>query len=277
MNQTLEETLVLCDLDSLMLGPDGNLTQVMRDVLQLFAARGGRLTVFSQRTPRAARTVLGSLRLAAPALLCGGSLVYSFASGNGLPMGSFTAMGDDFLAKLPSVPGVGVALQMQDGTTRVLRMSRVLEQHLRQEWTPYLLGKAEDLRSSEVLRVLLYLDNRSIPLIQMFEKALSESNAPIQIEHLGPDCLVLAPQELSMEEAFSAMCEADGIVPEQVAVMAGSMPMLDAVRLAGRSAAAADAPPELQISAGKIMLCRGAEGAAAEFLYGLVRESENAR
>ena len=31
----LESTLVLCDLDALMLGPDGNLTQVQRDVLQL--------------------------------------------------------------------------------------------------------------------------------------------------------------------------------------------------------------------------------------------------
>ena len=45
----LESTLVLCDLDALMLGPDGNLTQVLRDVLQLFTARGGRMTVFSQK------------------------------------------------------------------------------------------------------------------------------------------------------------------------------------------------------------------------------------
>ena len=30
----LESTLVLCDLDALMLAPDGNLTQVLRDVLQ---------------------------------------------------------------------------------------------------------------------------------------------------------------------------------------------------------------------------------------------------
>ena len=74
----LESTLVLCDLDALMLGPDGNLTQVLRDVLQLFTARGGRMTVFSQKTPKAVRTILGSVPLAAPALLCGGALVYSF-------------------------------------------------------------------------------------------------------------------------------------------------------------------------------------------------------
>ena len=45
----LSSTLVLCDLDHLLLGADGNLTQVVRDVLQLFVRRGGRFTVFSQR------------------------------------------------------------------------------------------------------------------------------------------------------------------------------------------------------------------------------------
>ena len=46
---TIDQTLVLCDLDSLLLDATGNLPQLQRDVLQLFASRGGRLTVFSQR------------------------------------------------------------------------------------------------------------------------------------------------------------------------------------------------------------------------------------
>lgn len=140
----LESTLVLCDLDALMLGPDGNLTQVLRDVLQLFTARGGRMTVFSQKTPKAVRTILGSVPLAAPALLCGGALVYSFSAGSGQPMGSFAALGDSFLAKLPAAPGIGIALQMKDGATRVFRMNHALERHLRREWTPYLLTQPEE-------------------------------------------------------------------------------------------------------------------------------------
>ena len=76
MNDSLASTLVLCDLDNLLLGEDGNLTQVVRDVLQLFSSRGGRLTVFSQRSPRAVRSILGSVRLAAPALGCGGTMAY---------------------------------------------------------------------------------------------------------------------------------------------------------------------------------------------------------
>ena len=64
MTKLLDSTLVLCDLDHLLLAGDGNMPQVVRDVLQLFSSRGGRLTVFSQRSPRAVRAVLGGLRLA---------------------------------------------------------------------------------------------------------------------------------------------------------------------------------------------------------------------
>ena len=119
MNDSLASTLVLCDLDNLLLGEDGNLTQVVRDVLQLFSSRGGRLTVFSQRSPRAVRSILGSVRLAAPALVCGGTMAYHYADGNRVPLCSF-AQQQELFACLPDTPGVGVAVQMQDGTTRVL-------------------------------------------------------------------------------------------------------------------------------------------------------------
>ncbi|WP_243001046.1 hypothetical protein [Faecalibacterium sp. OF04-11AC] len=136
MNNTLKTSLVLCDLDHLLLGTDGNLPQVLRDVMQLFSSRGGRLTVFSQRSPKAVRTILGSVRLAAPALVCGGTLAYQFATGTGQPLCSFAGREEAVLQKLPSAVGLGIALQMTDGSTRVLRMSEALEAHLRQEWTP---------------------------------------------------------------------------------------------------------------------------------------------
>ena len=273
MKQALGSTLVLCDLDALMLGPDGNLTQVLRDVLQLFTARGGRLTIFSQKTPRAVRTILGSVPLAAPAILCGGALVYGFAAGAGQPMGSFAALGDGFLTRLPAAPGVGVALQMKDGATRVFRMSRALERHLRREWTPYLLTKPEGVSSDDVLRVLLYQDARTIPALQTFEKALEESGAPLRQERLAIDCLALTPDAVSMGAAFSAVCASAMLSPEKVAVLAGSAPMAELMRLAGQSAAAFDAPAEVRLAAGQITLCRASGGAAAEYLYQLVRSS----
>ena len=107
MNDSLASTLVLCDLDNLLLGEDGNLTQVVRDVLQLFSSRGGRLTVFfSQRSPRAVRSILGSVRLAAPALVCGGTMAYHYADGNRVPLCSF-AQQQELFACLPDTPRCG--------------------------------------------------------------------------------------------------------------------------------------------------------------------------
>lgn len=77
MSNSIENTLVLCDLDNLLLNAEGNLPQLHRDVLQLFASRGGKLTVYSQRSPKVVRSLLGGVRLSAPALVCGGILAYN--------------------------------------------------------------------------------------------------------------------------------------------------------------------------------------------------------
>ena len=274
MNQSLANKLVLCDLDNLLLGPDGNLTQVVRDVLQLFSSRGGRFTVFSQRTPKAVRTLLGSVRLSAPALVCGGTLAYHFADGSRQPLCSFAGQDAGLFASLPSAAGVGIALQMQDGSTRVLRMSHALEQHLQQEWTPYLLANAADIRPDEVLRALVYQDNRSIPLTFLLEKALGDSTTALLGERAAPDLLRLTPRTVSGAEMLQAVCTPVGIAPENVLVLAGSMPMLELVRAASRSAAAADAPAELRLAAKQVTLTDAAGGAAVEVLYRMVRDAE---
>ena len=256
MSQSLDSTLVICDLDNLLLGADGNLTQVIRDVLQLFSSRGGKLTVFSQRTPRAVRALLGSVRLSAPALVCGGTMAYHFADGSRWQLCSFADQDEDLLQRLPSAAGVGIALQMRDGSTRVLRMSDALERHLRQEWTPYLLSNAADIRREEVLRVLLYQDVRSLPVISLLERALGDSTTAM------------------LSERAAAVCMPTGINPENVLVLAGSMPMLELLRAAGDSAAAADAPAELRLAAKKVTLTDSRGGAAAEVLYRMVRDAE---
>ncbi len=73
-------------------------------MLQLFSSRGGRFTVFSQRTPKAVRAILGSVRLSAPALVCGGTLAYHFADGSRQPLCSFAGQDAGLFASLPVRP-----------------------------------------------------------------------------------------------------------------------------------------------------------------------------
>ena len=271
----LSSTLVLCDLDHLLLGADGNLTQVVRDVLQLFVRRGGHFTVFSQRTPRAVRSILGSVRLSAPALVCGGAMAYHFSDGTRQPLCTFAGQEADLFARLPVAEGVGIALQMTDGTTRVLRMSEALERHLRQEWTPYLLANAADIKGEEVLRVLLYQDSKAVPMISLLEKSLGDRTAVLLGERAAVDTLILTPRTVSGREMLDAVCMPVGTDPEDVLVLAGGLPMLDMVRASSQSTAAADAPAELRLAAQKVTLTDAAAGSAVEVLYRMVRDAEN--
>lgn len=273
----LESTLVLCDLDTLLLGEDGGITQTMRDVLQLFTGRGGRFTVFSQRTPRAVRALLGGIKLGAPALLCGGNLAYNFAAGKGQSLRTFEALGEDFILKLPASSGIGIALQMKDGSTRVLRMSQGLAQHLRQERTPYLLANAADISGADVLRVLLYKDQKNIPLMHLLDKALGGSVPMLRAEQIAADVLVLSPKAVSGAVMLDAVCMPVMQAEDSVLVVAGGLPMLALVREAKHSYAAADAPAEVRLAAQSLTLTDCAGGAAAEVFYGLVRSAEGAR
>ena len=274
MKYTMDQTLVLCDLDNLLLDASGNLPQLHRDVLQLFASRGGKLTVFSQRSPRAVRSLLGGVRLSAPALVCGGTLAYNFAEGTGNALCSFAGMEETVLKKLPSLSGVGIALQMRDGSTRAVRMSEGLELHLRQEWTSFILSNAADIRGEDVLRILFYQDKKQMALLPTLQKALGEAAAFLHAERLAPDVLVLTPGLVSGTVMLNAVCPPAGYSAEQLTVVADCAQMLELLPLAGESIVPADAAPELRLAAGQLTLTDHDAGAAAELLYGMVRRAE---
>ena len=250
---TIDQTLVLCDLDSLLLDAAGNLPQLQRDVLQLFASRGGRLTVFSQRSPRAVRSLLGGVRLSAPALVCGGTLAYNFSEGSGTALCSFEGMEESVLKMLPSLSGVGIA---------------------KQEWTPFVLSNAADVKGEDVLRILFYQDKKQMPILPTLQKALGDAAAFLHAERLAPDTLVLTPGLVSGSTMLNAVCPPSGYAAEQLTVLAGCTQVLDLVHLAGESVVPADAAPELRLAANRMTLTDHDTGAAAELLYGMVRRAE---
>lgn len=271
---TIDQTLVLCDLDSLLLDAAGNLPQLQRDVLQLFASRGGRLTVFSQRSPRAVRSLLGGVRLSAPALVCGGTLAYNFSEGSGTALCSFEGMEESVLKMLPSLSGVGIALQMRDGSTRAVRMSEGLVFHLKQEWTPFVLSNVADVKGEDVLRILFYQDKKQVPLTALLEKTLGEATVTLRAERMAPDVVALLPGGVSGTAMLNAVCPPAGYSAEQLTVLADCTQMTELVQLAGNSVVPADAPAELRLAAKQTTLTDHDAGAAAELLYGMVRAAE---
>ena len=155
----------------------------------------------------------------------------------------------------------------------MLRMSNALERHLRQEWTPYLLANAADIRPEQVLRVLLYQDSKSVPLISLAEKSIGDRVALLG-ERIAPDTLVLTPKRISGREMLDTVCAMAQVGAEQVLALAGGQPMLELVQAVEHSAVAADAPAELRLAAEQITLTDAAGGAAVEVLYRMVRAAE---
>ena len=85
---------------------------------------------------------------------------------------------------------------------------------------------------------------------------------------------MLTPKSVSGTEMLQAVCGPVGVEPENVLVLAGSMPMRELVRAAGQSYAAADAPAELRLAAQNVTLTDASAGAAVEVLYRMVRNAE---
>ena len=172
--------------------------------------------------------------------------------------------------------GLGIALQMADGSTRVLRMSTALERHLRREFTPFTLCSPADVKGEDVLRILLYQDRQQLPIQALLEKALGDNAAMLCSERTGMDVIVLTPGAVSAEAMLGAVCLPVNCTADQLTVAAGCSQMLELVRQAKQSVVPADAPVELRLAASQTTLTDHDTGAAAEFFYGLVRSAEAA-
>lgn len=274
MKTPYSSTLVLCDLDKLLLGTDGRLPPVLQQVLPLFLGRGGCLTVFTQRSPKAASAVVDTAHFAAPALVCGGTLAYDFAAQRAQPLCTFAGCEETVLTKLPSAVGLGIALQMTDGTTRVLRMSEALERHLRAEHTPFVLSSAADSRGEQVLRILLYQDKKQLPVDALLQKTMGDVARALYAQRIAPDVVALTCAAVTGTAMFNAVCAPGGWTAQNLLVAANCPQMLELVKLAGDSVVPANASPELRLAAARTTVTDRDKGAAAEELYRLVRVEE---
>lgn len=136
------------------------------------------------------------------------------------------------------------------------------------------LSSAADVRGEDVLRILLYQDKKQMPLVPLLDKALGEAADSLLAERVAPDLLVLTPGAVSGTAMFNAVCPPVGCAAEELTVVANCTQMLELMHLAGHSVVPADAAAELRLAAAQTTLTDHDTGAAAEYLYNLVRGAE---
>ncbi len=139
---------------------------------------------------------------------------------------------------------------------------------------PYLLANAADIPPEQVLRVLLYQDSKSVPLIWL-QKRPSGIVLPCWAS-VSPRTPLSSPRKrISGREMLGHRCTMAQVGAEQVLALAGGQPMLELVP--GWWSTAQWPPMPRQSCAlppRQITLTDAAGGAAVEVLYRMVRAAE---
>ena len=145
--------------------------------------------------------------------------------------------------------------------------------HLKQEWTPFVLSNAADVKGEDVLRILFYQQKADAHSAHTAKGAGGRGSLPA----CGAPCTGYAgayPGPCLRQCHAQCRLPPSGYAAEQLTVLAGCTQMLDLVHLAGESVVPADAAPELRLAANRMTLTDHDTGAAAELLYGMVRLAE---
>ena len=107
---TLDELLVVSDIDNTLLNAVEGLPEVNRATVQLFSSMGGRFTVATGRTVESVRRYLGDVAISAPVIALGGAVIYDFAQEQYIQ--NITLNKESAMAALREVqqnfPGVGI-------------------------------------------------------------------------------------------------------------------------------------------------------------------------
>ncbi|MDO4565739.1 MAG: HAD hydrolase family protein [Oscillospiraceae bacterium] len=84
MAENIKQMLVVSDIDGTLLRAGCGIPLENMDAVERFVERGGRFTVATGRMEQSVRGYLPWLPLSAPAVLCGGALIYDFESNKAL-------------------------------------------------------------------------------------------------------------------------------------------------------------------------------------------------
>ena len=136
---TLDELLVVSDIDNTLLNAVEGLPEVNRATIQLFSSLGGRFTVATGRTLESVRRYLGDVAISAPVIALGGAVIYDFAKEQYIQ--NITLNKEAALAALREVqqnfPGVGIEVMTADGAVNVVQANEFTHMHTVQEPVSY--------------------------------------------------------------------------------------------------------------------------------------------
>lgn len=268
----IRDLLVLCDMDNTLLTVQKGIPSCNKTVIKLFQQLGGRFTIATGRTPISVKTALEGLELNAPAICCGGSLLYDFEKEQVIKAHHVNRGQAEFAIRdiMKHFPNAGVEIMADGGNLFITRASYYTQYHLRNEHISANLCPLEDT-PQEWEKVLFAIDP---PQMEQMKKYAKAENYGDEIEFLVTNTTYfeIMPKGISKTSGMKELCELQSIEQANTIMIGDYYNDLELIREAGTGVAVANAPIEVRRAADHVtnVLCH--QGAVGEYLYQLIGE-----
>ena len=270
MIRSLQDILVISDMDNTLLTPGEGVPQANRDMIRLFCMLGGRFTIATGRTGASAARYLTSLTLSAPAILYGGGAIYDFEKQNYiqkslLPTAAAKQAALDVMATFPHV---GVEVMTEDGGICVVRANEYTYRHTVHENLSYRMAPLDTMNGGWH-KVLFACSGETLRKIEAF---LGERSYPgVYFIATNRNYFEIMPEGVTKGSALRFLCEYLGIPRENTIAIGDYYNDIELMQAAGHSVAMGNAPLEVQRIANAVT-GRCLDGGVAQVLYALTRE-----
>lgn len=268
MIATLDELLVVSDIDNTLLNAVEGLPEVNRATVKLFSSLGGKFTVATGRTLESVRRYLGDVDISAPVIALGGAVIYDFEKEEYIQ--NVTLNKESALAALREVqqnfPGVGIEVMTADGAVNVVQANEYTHMHTVQERLIYLLCPLADIRQ-EWNKVLFAGPPSQMRAIAAW--AAETEYSDIYFVSTNDMYFEIMPQGVSKGNALKTLCEHLGIPLTNSVAIGDYYNDIELMHAAGHAVAVGNAPKEVQIEADEIT-GRCMDGGVAQVLYRLI-------
>lgn len=270
MIRSLQDILVISDMDNTLLTPETGVPQVNRDTIRLFSMLGGRFTVATGRTAASAGRHVGSLELSAPAILYGGGVLYDFEKQTYLqktvlPCPVAKQAAADVMAQFPEV---GVEVMLDDGGVCIVRANEYTYRHSVHERLAYRMAPLDAL-SSGWHKVLFACSSDTMQKVEAF---LGERHYPgVYFVATNRNYFEIMPEGVTKGSALGDLCAYLGIPIENTIAIGDYYNDIELMQAAGYSVAVGNAPKDVQLAADAVT-GRCLDGGVAQVLYALIRK-----
>lgn len=270
MIRSLEDVLVVSDIDDTLVCPGGAVPGVNQATVELFCALGGKFTLATGRTVESISHHLSDIRLSAPAIAYGGAVIYDFQhdiriKNAVLPQESARRALEDICM---AFPGIGVEIMTADGRIYVHQSNDYTHQHTVQERLIYTMRPLEDIEA-RWNKVMFAADPQTLQQLEKFCEA--RHYAGVYFVPTGKYYFDMMPEGVTKGAALRELCEYLKLPLENTIVVGDYYNDIEMMQTAGHAVAMAGAPVAVQMAA-QAVTGGCAEGGLAQVLYGLLRK-----